>query len=189
MVKTRVDRKLVEHFADKYGPFSSQVIQNNKGHRCDFCGEAQAAMIVKARATETGKALFLCFTCEALPLLIGVSNADELEFRQWAVPNQGLPALQDQSDPPAYTTDQTEFIASEQEAKQIIEQFKASVVSASNDLPRVIEQVVAYQTAGIGKGWRIIPSLLRQYRERKLLTSKQVVVLLKYIRSCDRQEI
>jgi len=163
-----VDRAVVQ-WAMTYAPFSVVVVKNTYKHVCDFCGNPHAKKVARLHSSKANKDLFACLGCESTTLVL-----------EPAVRVKMMSGVFLQSEP---LCNDARFKEAEKEAERIGE-FQ---VVAPDVLKVKIEEVLHHRLKGRGKGWRIIPDLLRQYKERGTLTAKQIAVLDKFNRSCQKE--
>ncbi len=172
-----VDTELVMYFKEKYGPFTTRVMENNHKHKCDFCGETQAKKIVKA-ISRVKKPLFVCFGCPSLDFLLEVEQAADVRYSVWGGLEKGL------SD---FGKGDKEFLKGYEEAQRINKSLSMPKLAPGEIPVALIAKAQNYHKAGFGKGWKIISSLLQQYVDRGSLTTKQLQVVKKFNKSCDQE--
>jgi len=162
-----VDMAVVE-WARAYAPFDCTVVKNTRKHKCDFCGEPHAGRIVRMHCRQKDQDLFGCFGCNCLVTLLGDAQCATLHL---SAMNQGVGLISD---------------ADVKEAQTEGERLRqAMVAKEAGDVHTVMTRVKLLFQQGHGKGWRILPDLIRQYNERKSLSPRQLEVCLKFLKSCE----
>jgi hypothetical protein len=175
--------KEAAQYMRKYGPFNLSVIANRNKHKCDFCQD-QPSRIIKADATlnpmTTGqeiKTLWVCLSNECPEALLGDEQAKQIRFSALAsgaggtfVPSQNLEEI--------LATDEGERLV------KLLEEY-----TKGDELLTLMRQAWKFHEKGFGKGWRIMPSLFQQYTERESLTTKQISVVRRFVKTCQTEVI
>lgn len=165
------DMKMVDYFREKYGPFETKVVKNTRKHQCDFCGNQSAKKVVRTHSKAADKDLFVCFACDALMPLLGEKQCAEVHMAALTV-DMGLC---ESSDPT--------FQDAINEAQRVQEAL-APEAPKGDELKAIVEEAARNMSNGKGGSWKIIPDLLRQYKERRSLSPKQTACLVKFNKSC-----
>ncbi len=160
---------IVIQWAMGYRPFSPTVIKNTRKHVCDFCGNPHSKKVARLHSTQVDKDLFSCLECNATSILLDPTQRSEMMAAVFLIPES--------------LCNDSRFKEAEKEADRIRE----FGVTPPAVLKTKIETVEHWLSCGRGKGWKIIPDLIAQYKERGTLTVKQIEVLDKFNKSCQKE--
>lgn len=162
-----VDSTVIQ-WAMGYRPFTPTVVKNTHKHKCDFCGNPHAKKVARLRSTQVDKDLFSCLGCTATSILLDPGSRQKLMAAALIQPDT--------------LCNDARFKEAQNEAERI-EEFQVTPPAV---LKTKVEEVEHHLSSGRGSGWKIIPDLVSQYKERGTLTVKQIAVLDKFNHSCQK---
>lgn len=182
------DLETAKFLKEKYGPFMYIGKWFNAGEeRCDFCPRKTPAVGLEYwQCTKTQNVLRVCDKCGAREYLFDLTKDMDS-----ARANEDLLVLDRGIIPPEGSVE--EFVKASKEADEVLEtlktiESKAIVELSPHKLAGLVNLCETYFKAGKATWWKLIPSICKQYHEKKWLSSKQLSVLRKYLVACAKED-
>lgn len=169
------DKEMMAYLNDKWGPFSVVLQRHTDGgkFRCDLCGEQFEKLAICTSQKQVDKIAYVCMG------LCGQKFLGKKVMAKLSLPVEGLV----NADPTAVEFAKEEIAA--EEAMGIVDAKGGRM--APGNVAAAVKRAKQFRTAGFGKNWRVIPSIISQFDRDGRLSKKQVDTIHKFCHSCERE--
>ena len=156
--------------SENHGPFEGSLAKCRESEdrmACDLCGDRIKIFFTCMTNARPDAVIRTCYECGIYLLPPKVVQREWVRFTEL-----GLTA----------TTGATRDF--DKEAEEALEITKALDPTRHS---RMIKKATIYLKAGFGKKWRVVPSILRWYEDKRYITEKQYITLKRFCASCDKE--